>query len=340
MTTNTQEKAIPSNTHRFCVAPMMAWTNRHARYFMRLITKSALLYTEMVPLNALLHGNQKRFLEYSKSEHPLALQIGGSDPQGLAQATYIAREWGYSEINLNLGCPSNRVANANFGACLMQHPSLVAECINAMVLTNQLPVTVKCRIGINNMDTGERLDHFIEQISKSGCKTIILHARQALLNGLSPKENREIPPLDYQRVYQIKNDFPDLSIIINGGITDLDQSIGHLGHVDGVMLGRAAYQNPFLLAKVDQRLFNSKRSPIDRATIIQKLMPYCEKELALGTPLHHITRHIMGLFRGYPGGKLWRRYLSTKAIESNATSNTVFEALQKIVPNHITASLL
>jgi tRNA-dihydrouridine synthase A len=339
MNTTRQEHKVITATHRFCVAPMMAWTNKHARYFLRLISESALLYTEMVPLNGLLHGDQARFLEYNQFEHPLALQIGGSDPKGLAQATRIAREWGYTEINLNLGCPSNRVTKANFGACLMEHPSLVAECVHAMVTENQLPITVKCRIGINNMDTGKTLDHFIEQISKSGCQTIILHARQALLDGLSPKENREIPPLDYKRVYQIKKDFPELSIIINGGITDLDQSLNHLRYVDGVMLGRAAYQDPFLLATVDQKIFDSKKPTIDRANIIQRLVPYCEQELELGTPLHHITRHIMGLFRGCPGGKLWRRHLSTKAIERNATSKIIVEALQSILPNHQTPSI-
>ena len=310
---------------------MMAWTDRHARYFLRLISQRALLYTEMVPLNGLLHGEPPRFLTFDPFEHPVALQIGGADPEKLAQAAKISEQWGYDEINLNVGCPSDRVSSGHFGACLMAEPELVAECISAMVEASSLPVTVKCRIGIDDMDTGETLDRFIAGIIASGCNTIIVHARKAWLKGLSTKENRDIPPLDYDRVYALKRSFQNASIILNGGIKTLDESLDHLEHVDGVMLGRAAYELPYLLADVDETLFKSTSPATTKFEIVERFVPYCDAELENGTPLHRMTRHILGLFHGCPGARRWRQHLSTHASRDNATTEIIYEALQFVL---------
>ena len=321
------------NAHRFCVAPMMAWTDRHARFFLRLISRNARLYTEMVPANALLHGATERFLAFDPTEHPVALQIGGADPNGLACAAKIGEEWGFDEINLNVGCPSDRVSSGHFGACLMAEPTLVAECVAAMSQACSIPVTVKCRIGIDNMEVGQPLDDFVGGIINAGCQTIIVHARKAWLKGLSPKENRDIPPLNYERVYDLKRNFPGASIIINGGIQSLEECKMHLSRVDGVMLGRAAYELPYLLSRVDQQIFQSNDRQHSRLEIIEKLLPYCDTEINKGTPLHHITRHIMGLFHGCPGARNWRRHLSTNAVKETATTAVIREALGFITPN-------
>jgi len=277
---------------------MMAWTDRHARFFLRILSKNARLYTEMVTANAILHGHKERFLNFDPSEHPVALQLGGADTSALARAAKIGEDWGYDEINLNVGCPSDRVSSGHFGACLMAQPSLVADCVQAMFEAVSIPVTVKCRIGIDDMDTGKPLDDFINTVKSAGCGTFIIHARKAWLKGLSPKENREVPPLDYRRVYSLKQNFPELSIVINGGITSLEQSNGHLAQVDGVMLGRAAYETPYVLAGVDQLFFGNNSSATSRHEVVEKFIPYCDREIDLGTPLHRMTRHILGLFHG------------------------------------------
>lgn len=307
---------------------MMAWTDRHARFFLRLISRNARLYTEMVTANAIIHGRQDRFLAFNDAEHPVALQLGGSDPAALAEAAKIGENWGYDEINLNVGCPSDRVSSGQFGACLMAHPSLVADCVQSMSEAISLPVTVKCRIGIDDMDTGEPLDHFIETVSSADCNSFIIHARKAWLKGLSPKENRDVPPLDYQRVYELKQRFPHLSIIINGGIGTLEQSNEHLSHVDGVMLGRAAYETPYLLAAADQVIFGKTTPVPSRVSLVEQLIPYCDSEVERGTPLHRITRHILGLFHGCPGARQWRRHLSTNAVKDGATTAVIENALE------------
>ena len=330
MTSVTAQTAAP-NPHRFSVAPMMAWTDRHARYFMRLLSRRARLYTEMVPLNGLLHAGPERFLGHDPTEHPLALQVGGADPQGLAEAAKIAQAWGFDEINLNVGCPSDRVSSGHFGACLMAEPMLVAECVAAMTGATELPVTVKCRIGIDDMDTGAPLDRFISGVARAGCQTVIVHARKAWLKGLSPKENREVPPLDYDRVYELKHTFPDLTIVINGGIPTIEDCQPHLDHVDGVMLGRAAYEHPYILANVDRVLFGDHQSvPPTRYEAVMTFAEYCANEQDRGTPLHHMTRHILGLFHGCPGARSWRRFLSTEAVRDHATAEILVQSLQLV----------
>jgi tRNA-dihydrouridine synthase A len=314
-------------SRRFCVAPMMDWTDTHCRNFLRQLSKNALLYTEMVTTGALLHGDRLRHLGFRPEELPLALQLGGSRPEELATCARLGEEQGYSEINLNVGCPSDRVQNNMIGACLMGHPALVAECVAAMQEAVTIPVTVKCRIGIDDMDSDAQLAAFIEQVSAAGCRTFIVHARIAILQGLSPKENREVPPLNYPRVYLMKQRFPHLEIIINGGIRTLDECEEHLAHVDGVMLGREAYQNPWLLHDVDRRLFGSDWQPASRAAVIAGYLPYIQDRLGDGVALHHITRHILGLFQGQPGGKRFRRYLSEHAHRPDADLATLHEAL-------------
>lgn len=307
---------------------MMAWTDRHARYFLRLLSQNARLYTEMVTANAILHGKKERFLSFDPSEHPVALQLGGANSYALESAAKIGEDWGYDEINLNVGCPSDRVSSGHFGACLMAQPSLVAECVQAMAEAVSVPVTVKCRIGIDDMDTGKPLDDFIEKVKSAGCSTFIIHARKAWLKGLSPKENREVPPLDYERVYKLKQGFPDLSIVINGGIVSLEQSNEHLDQLDGVMLGRAAYETPYLLANVDQFIFGRSSPVTSRHSVVEQFIPYCDREIEQGTPLHRVTRHILGLFHGYPGARQWRRHLSTYAVKKDATTEVIRDALE------------
>ncbi|MEW5755812.1 MAG: tRNA dihydrouridine(20/20a) synthase DusA [Pseudomonadota bacterium] len=314
-------------SRRFAVAPMLDWTDRHCRYFLRLISRHALLYTEMVTTGAILHGDRAQHLNYNTFEHPLALQLGGSDPRELAECSAIASDYGYDEINLNVGCPSDRVQDGRFGACLMREPERVGECIGAMRAKTPLPVTVKTRLGVDEHDSYEFLCRFIEIVSAAGCRTFILHARKAWLHGLSPKENREIPPLLYERVYHIKRDFPELEIIINGGITRLDQALDHLRHVDGVMVGREAYHNPYLLADVDRLFFGDDHPIPSRAEIIQSFLPYIEAQLRGGWRLHHLTRHILGLYQGVPGARPWRRHLSERAHRPDAGVEVITSAL-------------
>ncbi len=289
---------------------MMDWTTRECRVFHRTLTRHARLYSEMLTANAIIHGDRDRLLGFEATEHPLALQLGGSDPAALAEAARIGEHYGYDEINLNCGCPSDRVQNGRFGACLLGEPALVADCVAAMRAAVTIPVTVKTRLGIDDLDCDEHLASFIEQVAAAGCDTFILHARKAWLNGLSPKENREIPPLQYERVYGMKQRFPKLRIIINGGIETLDQAQLHLRHVDGVMLGRAAYKDPYLLAEVDQRLYGASDPSPSRLSAVESLLPFVAQEQQRGAPIKHVSRHILGLYNGQPGAKIWRRRLS------------------------------
>ena len=313
--------------HKFCVAPMMDKTDRHCRYFHRLISNRAFLYTEMLHSNAVIRGNKERLLKYNPKEHPLAIQLGGCDPVQLGEASAISEEFGYTEVNLNVGCPSSKVQKGKFGAVLMKEPKLVASCINQMKKSTNIPVTVKCRIGVDNMNTDKNLDHFVEEVSFAGCDTFIIHARKAWLNGLSPKDNREIPPLDYQRVYKLKDSFPNINFVINGGINSIDESIKHLQYVDGVMIGRKAYDNPILLTEVDSRIFYDEKTDISRSDILKKLFPYLKEEVEQGTKISHITRHLMGLFRGFNGAKNLRKLLMSVNDQINPLEN--FESLLK-----------
>ena len=316
---------------RFTLAPMMDWSDRHCRMFWRSLTKEALLYTEMVTAPALINGDHHKLLRYHSAEHPIALQVGGSDPQQLAQAAKLAEQWQYDEINLNCGCPSDRVQQGTFGACLMAHPQRVADCIKAMQDAASIPVTVKHRIGIDDQEDYPHMLEFVETIAATGCKTFIVHARKAWLKGLSPKENRDIPPLRYELVYQLKKERPDLEIIINGGIDALEDCHTHLQHVDGVMLGRSAYHNPYLLASVDQQFYGSQKMLLNREEVFQDYLPYIVTELANGTRLSHISRHILGLFHGVPGGKHFRRVISEQANKPGAGVEVLYRALQEIM---------
>jgi tRNA-dihydrouridine synthase A len=316
-----------NNTHRFCIAPMMDWSDQHCRYFWRLLTKNALLYTEMVTTGALIHGDRERFLRFNEEEHPVALQLGGSDPKDLARCAVWADEWGYDEVNLNCGCPSDRVQSGMFGACLMAQPALVADCIDAMKQACTLPVTVKHRIGIDGMESYQELLDFVHPLAQAGCNTFIVHARKAWLQGLSPKENREIPPLNYEWVYRMKQENPQLDIVINGGINSLDEALLHLQRVDGVMIGREAYQNPYMLAEVDQRLFDSTRPVASREQILLQLLPYVEQQLSRGGLLNHVSRHILGLFQNVPGARKFRRHLSENAYKRGTGTEVLEQAL-------------
>jgi tRNA-dihydrouridine synthase A len=312
---------------RFSVAPMLDWTDRHCRYFLRLMSQRTLLYTEMVTTGAILHGRGD-YLSYHEAEHPLALQLGGSEPDELARCAKLAQAQGYDEINLNVGCPSDRVQNGRFGACLMASPQLVGDCVAAMKAEVTVPVTVKTRIGIDEQDSYDFLCQFLDIVSDAGCQTFIVHARKAWLSGLSPKENREIPPLDYERVYQLKRDYPHLTISLNGGIKTMAEVASHLTQVDGVMLGREAYQNPYLLANVDQLVFGESDKPIlSRHQVVEHMLPYIEQELAKGNQLSHITRHMLGLFQGMVGARAWRRHLSEHACRREADIRVLLDAL-------------
>lgn len=311
---------------KIAVAPMMDYTDRHDRYFLRLIAPDVLLYTEMITSQALVYGHAEHLLTYHDSEHPIALQLGGSDPSLLAKAARLGAEYRYDEINLNVGCPSPRVSAGRFGACLMLEPSLVAECVAAMQAQVSIPVTVKCRIGVDDHDGYEHLYHFIKLVADAGCKTFIVHARKAWLSGLSPKENREIPPLQYEVVYQLKRDFPDLNIMINGGIKTLDEIDTHLSFVDGVMLGRAAYSNPFILSDIQSRYFIDNTLE-QREEIVRRFIPYVSEQLNKGVRLNAMTRHILGLFQGQRGAAAWRRYLSQQAHQSGAGIEVIEQAL-------------
>jgi len=316
--------------HRLSVAPMLDWTDRHCRFFLRLISRRTLLYTEMVTTGAILHGEPGRFLDFHAAEHPLALQLGGSDPAELAACARIGADWGYDEINLNVGCPSDRVQSGRFGACLMAEPALVAECVAAMREAVAVPVTVKHRIGIDRRDDYASLAGFVETVAGAGCKVFVVHARKAWLQGLSPKENREVPPLRYDVVHQLKADFPGLQFVINGGFKTLAQVEQQLAGLDGVMIGREAYQNPWLLADADTRIFGSDERPLTPRAVVEGLLPYVEAELARGARLHHVTRHILGLFQGRPGARAWRRHLSEHAHDPDAGLDVLTEALRRL----------
>ena len=309
---------------------MMEWTDRHCRYFLRLISRRTFLYTEMVTAEAVLYGNRERVLGFSPEEHPVGLQLGGSDPQKLAAAAKLGADYGYDEINLNIGCPSDRVQSGRFGACLMAEPDLVASCVAAMSEAASLPITVKCRVGIDDQDAEASLDRFIDRVAQAGCMTFIVHARKAWLKGLSPKENRDVPPLDCERVFRLKQRRPDLEIVLNGGIGSLAEAHTHLPHVDGVMLGRAAYADPYLLAEVDGALFGSNKMPPSRLDVLDAFVPYVEAELSGGARLNQMTRHILGLFHGEPRARAFRRHLAENA-HLDGAGLEVLEAVRRIV---------
>ena len=324
------ENSAAFSPWRLSVAPMLDWTDRHCRYFLRLLSRHTLLYTEMVTSGAALRGDRDWLLAYDPAEHPLALQLGGSDPADLAHCARIAVEFGYDEVNLNVGCPSDRVQSGRFGACLMAEPDRVADCVAAMCAVVAVPVTVKTRIGIDERDSYAELVDFIGRVAAGGCAVFIIHARKAWLQGLSPRENREIPPLRYDVAHQLKRDFPDLTIILNGGLTDLDQVAEQLAWVDGVMIGRAVYENPYLLAEVDARLFGDATPLLSRRQVIEAFLPYVERQLGQGTPLHSMTRHILGLFQGVPGARAWRRTLSEQACRRGAGVEVIETALARV----------
>ena len=302
------------NSSLVSIAPMMDWTDKHCRYFYRLISKNVQLYTEMITTKAILRGDKNRLLDFNTSENPLVLQLGGSDPKELADCALIAKNWGYDEVNINVGCPSDRVLSGSFGACLMKEPNLVAQCVETMIENCDIPVTVKHRIGIDDMESYNQLSDFINLISDKGCNHFIVHARKAWLTGLSPKENRTIPPLNYPWVYQLKKDFPNLQFTINGGIENCQEITEHLEKVDSVMLGRAIYHNPFLLQQIEVEIFKNKKSKLDREVILKKYMSYINNESQKGVPIRSMTRHILGLYHGESNAKLFRRLLSGKIV--------------------------
>jgi len=317
---------------------MMDWTDRHCRVFHRLMTRRARLYTEMLTTGAIIHGDRQRLLGFDPSEHPVALQLGGSDPGDLAIAARIGEDFGYDEINLNVGCPSDRVKDGRFGACLMAEPGLVARGVDAMKRAVRIPVTVKCRIGIDDQDPEVALDVLARDVVAAGCDALIVHARKAWLNGLSPKENRDIPPLDYDRVYRLKAAMPDVPIIINGGIASLDEAKQHLGHVDGVMLGRAAYHDPWRLLAVDSELFGESAPHTAMKHVFEAMAPYIERQLAQGVRLHSITRHFVGAFHGVPGARAFRRHLAENGVKPGAGVNVLRDAVA-LVEDRVAASI-
>ncbi|WP_413204186.1 tRNA dihydrouridine(20/20a) synthase DusA [Rhodospirillum sp. A1_3_36] len=317
---------------RLSVAPMMDWTDRHDRWFLRQISRHVLLYTEMVTAPALIRGDPARHLDYHPDEHPIALQLGGGDPGELAQATRIARDWEYDEINLNLGCPSDRVSSGRFGACLMAEPNLVADCLSAMRAETSIPITVKHRIGIDDLDSYDHLTSFVDTLARAGTRVFIVHARKAWLTGLSPKENREVPPLRHDVVHRLKADFPTLEILLNGGIHDIPSALPHIGPTDGVMIGRAAYETPYILAQADHLIFGDPTPPPSRHDVARALAPYLEDLLARGEPIKRLTRHVLGLFHGLPGARAWRRHLGEQAPRPGATVQVLLDALA-LVPD-------
>ena len=323
---------------KFCIAPMMEWTDRHCRFFHRLLTRRARIYTEMITTGAVLHGPRARLMAYDVAEHPLALQLGGCDPRQLAECARIAEAFGYDDVNLNIGCPSDRVQEGRFGACLMAEPALVGDCVAAMAAVVKLPITVKCRIGIDDQDPEEALEALACAVERAGVAALIVHARKAWLDGLSPRENRNVPPLDYARVYRLKAAHPNLSVMLNGGITTVDQAFNHLRCVDGVMMGRAAYQEPWRLLAVDPVLFGERARFASARAAAEALLPYIERELARGTRLHAVTRHVLGLFRGMPGARAFRRHLATEAVKPAADAATFRAALAFIA--HVDAQVV
>ena len=309
---------------------MMDWTDRHCRYFHRLLTRHALLYTEMVTAAAILHGDRRRLLGFDAAELPVAVQLGGSDPEELAEAAAIAAGFGYVEVNLNVGCPSDRVQSGRFGACLMAEPELVADCVRAMKAAVAVPVTVKCRLGIDDQDTGAPLDRFVAAQIAAGADGLVVHARKAWLKGLSPKENRDVPPLDYDRVHRLKRDFPGIPMSLNGGLGSVSEAVAHLETLDGIMFGRAAYQRPGLLREVDRLVFADPAPPITDEALIAKMHAYADRETAQGVPLHHVTRPMIGLFHGEAGARVWRRMLTVDAQRPGARPDLVLDAYQTL----------
>ncbi len=316
--------------HLLSVAPMLDCTDRHFRFLLRLISRQVLLYTEMLTINEILAPNGHQHLELNPIESPIAIQLGGSEPDKLVQCAKLAEQAGFDQVNLNVGCPSSRVQRGGIGACLMRQPDLVADCVQAMANAVAVPVTVKCRLGVDDDDSYEQLQHFVTTIAAAGCSRFIIHARKAWLKGLSPKQNRTVPPLQYDKVYQIKQDFPDLEITINGGITDLEQANQHLHHVDGVMIGRSVYNNPMLLAEVDNLYYGAKRQPITPKEVVLQYIDYVEQQLAIGNRLTIITRHLLNMFQGMPGSKLWRRYLSCNSNKQHEGSDVIYAALKQM----------
>jgi len=327
-------KSTNSIDHRLSVAPMLDWTDRHCRYFYRVMSAHTVLYTEMVTTGAILHGKGD-YLSYNDAEHPLVLQLGGSNVKDMTECAKIAEQYGYDEININVGCPSDRVQNGRFGACLMAEPQLVADCVNEMQVSANIPVTVKSRIGIDDLDSYEFLHTFIEQVATAGCQHFVIHARKAWLSGLSPKQNRDIPPLDYSRVYQIKKDFPQLEISINGGIKSLTETTEHLQHIDGVMIGREIYNNPYMLVEADQKIYGVDKTVISREQVINLMAEYIDTYIST-TPEHgknrawHVLRHMLGLCNGLAGARQFRRYLSETASREGADSKVLIEAFTKV----------
>jgi tRNA-dihydrouridine synthase A len=326
---------IEYQSHRLTVAPMMDWTDRHCRVFHRALTRKAKLYTEMLTTGAVIHGDRARLLGFDACEHPVALQLGGSNPRDLAESAKIGEGFGYDEINLNVGCPSDRVQDGRFGACLMATPQLVGECVSAMKAAVRVPVTVKCRIGIDDQDPERSLDELARSVVAAGADALIVHARKAWLEGLSPKENRDIPPLDYDRVYRLKAAMQDVTISINGGITSIEEVKAHLQHVDGVMLGRAAYHEPWRLLAVDPQLFGTPSPHTSMHEAIESLFPYIDKERARGTRLHAITRHMVGAFHGVPGARAFRRALAENCVKADAGVDQLRDTLKLVAPAEI-----
>ncbi len=319
-----------ARARRFCVAPMIEWTDRHCRFFHRQLTRRSLLYTEMITSAAIIHGDAKRLLAFDPAEHPVAVQLGGADPDELAKAAGIAAAFGYDEINLNVGCPSDRVQSGRFGACLMAEPARVGDCVASMKAAVAVPVTVKCRLGIDDQDIEAPLDRFVAELRRAGADAVIVHARKAWLNGLSPKENREVPPLDHGRVHRLKASNPDFPIVLNGGLGSVDEALDHLAQVDGVMLGRAAFQTPYLLAGVDSRVFQEAVPAVEPGEAVARMRPYIVRELGRGTPLHHLTKPLLGLFHAVPGARQWRRILTEAAQKPGAGEETLDEALAAV----------
>jgi tRNA-dihydrouridine synthase A len=301
--------------HKLSIAPMLDWTDKHARFFYRLMSKEVQLYTEMVTTGAIIFGDKNRYLEYNKEEHPISLQLGGSVVEDMTQCAKIGEDFGYDEININVGCPSDRVQKGAFGACLMKNPEVVAQCVNEMQNNVNIPNTVKSRIGVDEQEDYQNLYDFVEQIANAGCQTFIIHARKAWLKGLSPKENRTIPELNYEFVYQIKQDFPHLNIAINGGISSLVETQQHLKKTDGVMMGRTIYHNPFLLSTVDNEIYQQTQEEITRKSVLEEMCIYMEKQMKLGVPLRSMTRHILGLYHSQPNSKKFKQMLSGKIVE-------------------------
>ncbi len=320
-----------STISKVSIAPMMDWTDRHCRYFMRLLSSGVRLYTEMVTTAALCHGDAAALLQFDPSEHPVALQLGGSDPATMARAAKMGADAGYDEININIGCPSDRVQSGAFGACLMANPSLVADCVAAARDAVDIPVTVKTRIGIDDHDNFEFLQDFIATVAAAGCELFVVHARKAILSGLSPKDNRRVPPLNYARVHEIKHAFPELTIVLNGGITTIEQCQQQLALVDGVMIGRQAYQQPWFLFELEQAMQETNAArQAGREQVVEQMYPYIEQQLRAGVPLKRMTRHLFGLFAGQPGARAWRRYLSEHAHQSGAGIEVLRRALERL----------